>query len=86
MRHNVQFFSKIVLTALLLAGATIGGLAQEQASPTLVVGVQESGTVQWEIQTIKELGLDQKHGLDLQVRPLADSKAGQIALQAGPWM
>ncbi|MGV8833914.1 MAG: ABC transporter substrate-binding protein [Devosia sp.] len=50
---------------------------------TLTIGVQESGTVQWEIQTIKALGLDTKHGLDLQIRPLADSRAGQIALQAG---
>jgi NitT/TauT family transport system substrate-binding protein len=58
-------------------------MAQEPALPTLVVGVQESGTVQWEIQTILGLDLDEKHQLDLQIRPLADSKAGQIALQAG---
>lgn len=58
------------------------------ASPTfaaeaLTVGVQESGTVQWEIQTILALGLDKKHGIELDIRPLADSRAGQIALQAG---
>ncbi|MGV8855842.1 MAG: ABC transporter substrate-binding protein [Devosia sp.] len=58
-------------------------MAQSVPSQTLTIGVQESGTVQWEIQTIKALGLDAKHGLDLQVRPLADSRAGQIALQAG---
>lgn len=49
----------------------------------LRLGVQESGTVQWEIETIKALGLDAAHGLDLQIRLLADSRAGQIALQAG---
>lgn len=53
------------------------------AQQTLTVGVQESGTVQWEIQTIKRLGLDASHGLDLQIRPLADSRAGQVALLAG---
>lgn len=53
------------------------------AAETLVVGVQESGTVQWEIQTIKALGLDTSHGLDLQIRPLADSRAGQVALLTG---
>ena len=53
------------------------------AQQTLTIGVQESGTVQWEIQTIKTLGLDKKHGLDLHIRPLADSRAGQIALLAG---
>lgn len=64
------------LTTLLLATPAF-------AQQTLVVGVQESGTVQWEIQTIKDLGLDTRHGLDLQIRPLADSRAGQIALLAG---
>lgn len=53
------------------------------AQTTLKLGVQESGTVQWEIETIKALGLDAKHGLTLDIRPLADSRAGQIALQAG---
>ena len=57
--------------------------ASAQALDTLVVGVQEAGTVQWEIETIKALGLDSKHGLALDIRPLADSRAGQIALQAG---
>jgi NitT/TauT family transport system substrate-binding protein len=68
---------------LLLALATTLFLAPAHAAETLIVGVQESGTVQWEIQTIKDLGLDTKHGLDLQIRPLADSRAGQIALLAG---
>ncbi len=70
-----------VLLALVLPVASVMG--QEEAVPTLVVGVQESGTVQWEIQTIKAMELDSKHGLALEIRPLADSKAGQIALQAG---
>ena len=65
---------------LALAAAS---LAYAQEPLTLTVGVQESGTVQWEVETIKSLGLDTQHGLDLQIRPLADSRAGQIALQAG---
>ncbi|QQR37643.1 ABC transporter substrate-binding protein [Devosia oryziradicis] len=68
---------------LVFALATTFLITPTLAAETLVVGVQESGTVQWEIQTIKNLGLDTKHGLDLQIRPLADSRAGQIALQAG---
>lgn len=70
----------------LLAGLMLAGVAPanaQTAAETLVVGVQESGTVQWEIETIKRLELDHSHGFDLLVRPLADSKAGQIALQAG---
>jgi len=67
--------------ALMLAGLALvqGVLAAE----TLVLGLQESGTVQWEIAAIKALGLDAAHGVDLEIRPLADSRAGQIALQAG---
>jgi NitT/TauT family transport system substrate-binding protein len=71
------------MRTLILALATTLLVSSVHAAEALVVGVQESGTVQWEIQTIKDLGLDAKHGLDLQVRPLADSRAGQIALQAG---
>lgn len=71
------------MRTLVLALTTALLLSPAFAAETLVVGVQESGTVQWEIQTIKDLGLDTKHGLDLQIRPLADSRAGQVALLAG---
>ncbi|HEV7345876.1 MAG TPA: ABC transporter substrate-binding protein [Devosia sp.] len=65
----------VLFAALLTATAT--------AQDTLTVGVQEGGTVQWEIETIKQLGLDAQHGLDLEIRYLADSRAGQIALLSG---
>jgi NitT/TauT family transport system substrate-binding protein len=61
---------------VLCAGAT-------QAQEALVLGLQESGTVQWEIEAIRQLELDQRHGVTIEVRSLADSRAGQIALQAG---
>jgi NitT/TauT family transport system substrate-binding protein len=69
-----------LLAVCLAFAACMPAFAQPQP---LTVGVQESGTVQWEIETIKSLGLDTKHGLDLEIRLLADSRAGQIALQAG---
>lgn len=76
-----------LLRRLLAAALTIGlaapVFAQSTDAGTLTIGVQESGTVQWEIDTIKALGLDSRHGLNLEIRPLADSRAGQIALQAG---
>ncbi|MDV3249945.1 ABC transporter substrate-binding protein [Devosia sp. BK] len=71
---------KHAATALFL---TLVGLGSAGAAETLTIGVQESGTVQWEIETIKSMGLDKAHDLDLVVRPLADSRAGQIALQTG---
>lgn len=71
---------KHAATALFL---TLVSLGSAGAAETLTIGVQESGTVQWEIETIKAMGLDRAHDLDLVVRPLADSRAGQIALQTG---
>jgi NitT/TauT family transport system substrate-binding protein len=73
--------AKTIGAGLLALAASSAALAQEPL--TLTIGVQESGTVQWEIETIKSLGLDTAHGFNLEVRPLADSRAGQIALQAG---
>ncbi|MGB3339364.1 MAG: ABC transporter substrate-binding protein [Devosia sp.] len=73
----MRLFSKLAVTALALS------VAMPAWAQQLSLGVQESGTVQWEIETIKALGLDKKHGVELDVRPLADSRAGQIALQAG---
>ncbi|UJW85849.1 ABC transporter substrate-binding protein [Devosia sp. SL43] len=69
--------SKLAVLALTLV------IAAPASAEQLTLGVQESGTVQWEIETIKALGLDEKHGVELDIRPLADSRAGQIALQAG---
>lgn len=77
----MKLLGKALAAGLLtvLAGRSV---AAQDLLP-LIVGVQESGTVQWEIETIKSLGLDTEHGLGLEIRPLADSRAGQIALQTG---
>ncbi len=47
------------------------------------IGAMENGTVFWELEAMKALGLDKKHNVELTVRPVADAKAGQIALQTG---
>lgn len=49
----------------------------------VTVGVQGSGTAQWEMKIIKDHELDHKHGINLILRDVADSRAGQVALQAG---
>jgi len=71
------------LSATLAGAAFALAIASPALAETLRLGVQESGTVQWEIEAIKSLGLDKQHGVELDIRPLADSRAGQIALQAG---
>lgn len=63
--------------------ALVAMASSAMAAETLVLGLQESGTVQWEIAAIRSLGLDAAHEVSLEVRGLADSRAGQIALQTG---
>lgn len=75
--HVFRTVAGLILAALVAAVGT-PGIAQTH---TLKLGTQESGTAQWEVETIKRLGLDAKHDLKLELRPLADSRAGQIALQ-----
>ncbi len=73
-----------MLKRILAASLMLGGMAcAVSAQDILVLGLQESGTALWEIEAIRNLGLDEKHGVTLEIRPLADSRAGQIALQAG---
>ncbi|MDO5659057.1 MAG: ABC transporter substrate-binding protein [Paracoccus sp. (in: a-proteobacteria)] len=69
------------IPALALAFAIGAGAAQ--ANETVRVGVIAGGTVMWELQAIKDLGLDQANGFDLQVTELAGNPATQIAMQGG---
>ncbi len=48
----------------------------------LTLALQATGTAKWELAAMQALGLDAAHGLTLTVRDVADSRAGQIALQA----
>jgi NitT/TauT family transport system substrate-binding protein len=49
----------------------------------LRLALQATGTAKWELAAMQALGLDKAHDLTLTVRDVADSRAGQIALQAG---
>ena len=81
----MRSFIRIALAGLALAVASAGGaMAQHGHDPhKLSLGVQATGTVKWELAAMSALGLDRKHQLELDIRDVADSKAGQIALQAG---
>jgi NitT/TauT family transport system substrate-binding protein len=48
----------------------------------LTLALQATGTAKWELAAMQALGLDKANGLTLTVRDVADSRAGQIALQA----
>lgn len=66
---------------ILVASLTLSAFSPEIKK--IELGLQEGGTASWEIAAIKALGLDKKHGIEIDVRPLADSRAGQVALQGG---
>jgi NitT/TauT family transport system substrate-binding protein len=54
-----------------------------QDVPELRVGVLAFGTVDWEIDTVQRLGLAPKHGIRLEVVPLASENAMKVALLSG---
>jgi NitT/TauT family transport system substrate-binding protein len=49
----------------------------------LSLALQATGTAKWELAAMQALGLDKANDLTLTVRDVADSRAGQVALQAG---
>lgn len=68
-----------ISAALMLCALQPGSAAAEE---TLSVGVLAYGTVNWELDVIKRHGLDTKHGVDVEVVPLANKDATSIALQS----
>lgn len=69
--------------AAALLGAAAFGVVAMAETPVLRVAAQKSGTVNWELETIKANGLDARNGFDLQVMDVAAGPAGQIAFQGG---
>ncbi len=69
----------------LLAGVfavAMAGVAVAQAPLQLTLALQGTGTAKWELAAMQALELDKKHNLQLEVKDVADSAAGQLALQA----
>ena len=67
-----------VIAAILLATCFV----QPALAKTVVkVAVLKFGTVNWELDVIKHHRLDDKHGIALEIVPLASTQATKIALQ-----
>lgn len=49
----------------------------------ITLALQEGGTAAWEAAAMQKLKLDRKHEIKLKIRKVADSEAGQEALQTG---
>ena len=84
-RHQTQM--RTIIKTLAVIVGMIGGWSSLSATPpapmNFSIALQEGGTAAWEAAAMQELQLDRLHGVTLDIRLVADSKAGQVALQAG---
>ena len=73
---------RVALLGLALVSATmLMGFSPETLKLTLAL--QATGTAKWEMAAMSALGIDKKNKLELTINDVADSPAGQVALQAG---
>ncbi|WP_299908206.1 ABC transporter substrate-binding protein [uncultured Paracoccus sp.] len=72
--------AKLALAACLWAGVAE---AQQASLPVIEIGTLENGTVNWELQTIRDRGFDAANGFTLELLPLAGNPATQVAMQGG---
>ncbi|WP_372571796.1 ABC transporter substrate-binding protein [Ruegeria jejuensis] len=70
-----------ILIAICSALVFWTGAAVAQSDPVIRAAVLKIGTVNWELATIIENGLDKKHGFTLEVQPFADNGATRIAVE-----
>ncbi len=75
MKH---FLTRLGATAVAVAMA---GAAFAQDLPTVRAATLKIGTVNWELATIIENGLDEKHGFNLEMVPYADNGATRVAVE-----
>lgn len=75
MKKYLALFVVIVLTAAL------GGAAG--AAEKVRVGVLKFGTVNWELDALKNAKLDDANGVEVEIVPFAGEDATSVALQAG---
>jgi NitT/TauT family transport system substrate-binding protein len=76
----VVFICAALVALMPAAGARA---ASPRDATVLRVGLLEFGTVSWEIDTVQRLDLARKHGIRLQVVPLASKNALKVALLSG---
>ncbi len=71
------------LAAAVAALVALAGAVFAQDLPQLRAALLKTGTVNWEIATIKANGFDTANGFDLLVQDYADNAATRIALEGG---
>ena len=74
----MYFKKKFVLFAFILFSLFYSNL---ESSITIKVGSLQYGSVNWELDLIKSMGLDKKHGVNVEIVQLASKNAAAVALQ-----
>ncbi|SIN91497.1 ABC transporter substrate-binding protein [Vannielia litorea] len=69
----------LALAGVAVAAGAVQALAQDL--PVIRLATLEIGTVNWELATIKENRLDEKHGFTLEIQSYADNGATRVALE-----
>jgi NitT/TauT family transport system substrate-binding protein len=75
MKHN--------LCGLLLAISCLLAFSTQASSEKIRIAALAYGTANWELEAIKQAGIDKKLNLELEITKVASPQAGKIALQAG---
>lgn len=70
---------RILAAGLIALASAQAGAAQDL--PTIRAATLESGTLNWELQTIIDQGLDEANGFRLELLRLADNGATRVALE-----
>jgi NitT/TauT family transport system substrate-binding protein len=68
---------------MVMSGVWMGLSAFSPPPKEIKLALQEGGTAAWEVAAMHELKLDEKNDIKLKIHNVADSNAGQVALQAG---
>jgi len=76
-RKAQHFRTAFIKAAMLWAVMSMPAAAADH----IRLAVQKTGTFAWELEVIKEHGLDKKAGLDLEITQLASTEAEKIAIQ-----
>lgn len=74
---------KLPFIVSFVAALLMSSMGISADTPVLRVAVQETGTVNWEINTIDHNGFDTANGFDMQVQAMAGGPAAQVAFQGG---
>ncbi len=67
----------------MLAGLVTSTAAPAQDLTSVRAAVLQIGTVNWELSTIIDKGLDEKYGFELEMQPYADNGATRVAVEGG---